>query len=258
MRVTRYLACLAGVSLFFAGACGDDDVEAAATTDLEGPTWELADDSDLGVPVADVAVTARFEDGALYGTSGCNSYSTTYELDGSSLSISPDIVGTRIGCEDPEAAVETAYLERLPEVASYEIDGSTLTLAGDDGDALLVYEVVEGAAAIEGEWTVTGYHAGDAITSPLGGVELTAQFAAGSLSGDTGCNTFGGPYAIDEDTIEIGPLHQTLIACATEELQQQERDYLAALEEATSFSVTGDRLDLLRDGGAIAVTFASG
>ena len=44
------------------------------------------------------------------------------------------------------------------------------------------------------------------------------------------------------------------MACTSEELSKQETDFLAALELATSFLVTGDRLDLLRDGGTIAVT----
>jgi heat shock protein HslJ len=258
MRVARYLACLAGVSLLVAGSCGDDDVEAAATTELEGTTWALADDSSLGVPVGGVTVTARFDDGTLNGTSGCNSYSTTYEVDGSSLSIAPEIVGTLIACSDPAGAVETAYLDLLPDVASYEIDGSTLTLANDDDEDLLVYEAIVGADAIQGEWTVTGYYSGDAITSVLGGATLTAELAAGSISGDTGCNTFSGGYTVDGDTIEIGELASTLTACPSEELAQQEADYLAALGLATSYEVAGDRLDLLRDDGAIAVSFESG
>ena len=130
-----------------------------------------------------------------------------------------------------------------------------LTLNNGDGDALLVFDASVGAEAIVGSWTVTSYYSGNAITSVLGDATLTADFADdGTLSGNAGCNDYNGPYEIDGDSISIGPLAGTRMACASEELSQQETDFLAALELATSFMVTGDRLDLLRDGGTIAVT----
>jgi hypothetical protein len=48
----------------------------------------------------------------------------------------------------------------------------------------------------------------------------------------------------------------TLAACPTEELQQQEQAYLAALDLATTFEITGNRLDLFRPGHTFAATFA--
>ena len=92
---------------------------------------------------------------------------------------------------------------------------------------------------------MTSYYSGDAITSVVGDATLTADFADdGTLSGNAGCNNYNGPYEIDGDSISIGPLAGTKMACTSEELTTQETDYLAALELATSFSVTGDRLDL--------------
>jgi putative lipoprotein len=74
------------------------------------------------------------------------------------------------------------------------------------------------------------------------------------VSGDTGCNRFSGSYTVDGQNITIGPLASTRAACPDEELQQQETDFLAALELATTFQVTGDRLDLFREGGTYAAT----
>jgi heat shock protein HslJ len=105
---------------------------------------------------------------------------------------------------------------------------------------------------------VTGYYTGDAVTSPIGGVTLTATFDAESVAGETGCHSFSGPYRVDGDSIEIGPLASTRAACPTEELAQQEQSYLAALELAISYAATADRLDLLRPGNTFAVTFARG
>ena len=76
------------------------------------------------------------------------------------------------------------------------------------------------------------------------------------MSGNSGCNTFTGPYTVTGgDSIKIGPLAATLKACTSEDLHNQETDYLNALQLATTFQVSGDRLDLFRPGGTFAVTF---
>ena len=256
----RWMAiALVGLTAVLA-ACGsaDDDVDTAAAPEgppLEGTNWILSDSTDLGVSLDGVTVSARFQDGTVAGTSGCNSYTGPYEVDGEDLTVGPDIASTQIACEDPQASVEQAYLAALPEVSSFAIAAEQLTLNNGDGDALLVFDASVGADAIVGSWTVTSYYSGDAITSVAGDATLTADFADdGTVSGNAGCNNYNGPYEIDGDSISIGPLASTKMACTSEELSKQEADFLAALELATSFTVTGDRLDLLRDGGTIAAT----
>ncbi len=209
----------------------------------------------MAVPIEGVTVTARFVDGNITGTSGCNTYSGLYQLQGSLLSVAPEIASTRLACTSPASEVESEYLGQLPDVGSFSIDGSSLTLLDVDGTEMLEYETTDGADAIVGDWIVTGYYTGDAITSVLGDVALTATFDGEAVSGNAGCNTFSGPYEVDGDGIQIGPLASTLRLCGDEELDDQEQDYLAALQLAESYMVAGDRLDLFRSGGAIAVTF---
>jgi heat shock protein HslJ len=222
---------------------------------LEGTTWTLTSDSPLDAPLEEIVVSARFEAGKLTGESGCNRYNTTYEASDSSMTIGPNIAATVRACPPRQTAVEQAYLDRLPRTASYTIDGSTLTLADADGAALLEYQATDSAQGILGEWNTTSYYTGNAVTSVVGGVTLTAEFDTGTISGNTGCNSFNGPYRVDGDSIEIGPLASTLAACPNEELQQQEQAYLAALELATTFEITGNRLDLFRPGHTFAATF---
>jgi heat shock protein HslJ len=233
---------------------GSETSVGGAAVSLEGPTWTLTEGVPLNVPMDGVTVTARFEAGTLTGTSGCNDYTTRYQLQGSSLSIAPEIAVTRKACPDPQTAVEDEYLDRLPNVASYAVSGDTLTLSDADGGLLLEYAATDMAESLLGDWTVTSYYSGDAVTSVIGDVALTTTFDDQDVSGHAGCNSFNGPYTVDGDAIEIGPLASTMAACPNEELQQQETDYLAALELATSFAVTGDRLDLFRPGGTFAAT----
>jgi heat shock protein HslJ len=227
----------------------------AGATPLEGTTWTLTANSPLDAPLGDIAVTARFEAGMLTGESGCNRYNTTYEASGSSMTIGPNIAATLRACPPPQTAVEQAYLDRLPQAASYTIEGSTLTLADADGATLLEYQATDCAQGILGAWDATSYYTGNAVTSVVGGGTLTAEFDANTISGNTGCNSFNGPYSVDGDSIEIGPLASTRAACPNEELQQQEQAYLAALELAITFEITGNRLDLFRSGHTFAATF---
>lgn len=47
-------------------------------------------------------------------------------------------------------------------------------------------------------------------------------------------------------------------SCGPGRPRRQQTDYFAALELARTFQVTGDRLDLFREGGNYAVTYMSG
>ncbi len=242
-------------------ACGSDDSDDTTSgpnstgTSLTSAPWRLSASTALGVPAAGVTVTAEFAGGQMTGSSGCNSYRAPYETDGEGLTIGPDIAGTRKACEPASTAVEQAYLARLPEVAIFQIRGTTLTLRSMSGQTLLVYEAADGATDLVRNWTATSYYTGDAIESVVTGSTLTADFDGTRISGNGGCNSFSGPYSVSGQTIEIGPLASTMMACTDDALNTQEQHYLAALQLATSYRITGDRLDLLRDGGTIAATF---
>jgi heat shock protein HslJ len=49
------------------------------------------------------------------------------------------------------------------------------------------------------------------------------------LAGTAGCNRFGGPFTLEGQVIEIGPMMSTLMACPDEAVNEQERRMLDAL-----------------------------
>jgi heat shock protein HslJ len=226
---------------------------APTKTSLVGTHWLLQDGADL--PTRGVAVTAEFADGRVGGSSGCNTYNAPYSVGGANLTIGPEIAFTAMACDPGPTAVETAYLARLPRVATYEIHGTTLALQDASGAKVLSYEAGDGASAILGGWTAASIYTGNSVESVAVGSKLTANFGKGEVSGDGGCNTFGGPYRAGKSSIELGPFRSTLKACADPAQKTQEQQYLAALELAASFEVTGDQLLLFRDDDGIAVTF---
>ncbi len=259
VRTLRHRA-VAGLLLVALAGCGSSSNDTASSktkpagSPLEGTPWILSPSTNLGVPTTGVVVTSEFAADRVTGNSGCNAYRATAKTSGSSMTIGP-AAGTQMACGSTAMAVERAYLARLPEVKTFKISGSTLVLSGANDQTLLVFEASDGASAIVGKWTATGYYTGTAVQSVVLGSTLTADFKDGQVSGDSGCNTFSGPYKVTGTKIKMGPFASTLKACTDAELQAQEQHYTAALDLATTFRVTPTQLELFRADGGIAATF---
>jgi len=87
------------------------------------------------------AITAVFDgSGTLSGSSGCNSYTATYNAGDPALTIGA-AAGGQVFCAEPEGIMqqEQAYLAALPGAAFYEISGETLTIFGRSRNVLLQY-----------------------------------------------------------------------------------------------------------------------
>lgn len=103
-----------------------------------------------------------------------------------------------------------------------------------------------GAQPLAGtDWRVESLNGQPPLSVPGSGVP-GLSFAAGELrvSGNGGCNLFGGPYTQSGESLRMGPLASTRRACLNQEANAQETAYLQALESTTRFSVTGDQLQL--------------
>lgn len=231
----------------------------AADRPLEGTQWVLDQRATrLTAVVRSAVVTAQFSsDGSLVGNSGCNRYTTTYTTSGSKMTVNGPIASTRMACTPAISRLEEAYGSRLVAAQSYVIDGSVLTIRTTETGPL-VYDALDPERAVAGDWVVVNYFRPDAVVSPVAGSTLTATFDGGQISGDSGCNRYTGPYEVDDTKIAIGPLASTLRACADPAVDEQEQQYLAALELARTFGLDGGNLTLLREDGGIAVTYQRG
>ena len=211
---------------------------------------------------ADSEITAVFgEDGTLAGSSsGCNSYSTSYSVDGNSISIEPIMAATMMACPEPLMAQETQYLAALPNAATYEIIGDKLELRDAEGALQASYVAVIPTPLVGTNWEVTRYNNGTGgATSVIIGTRITAVFNEdGSLTGSGGCNNYNAAYEVDGDNITISPGASTMMACPSPEgVMEQETQYLAALEMAATYSIQADTLELRTSDGALAVSYTA-
>ena len=87
----------------------------------------------------------------------------------------------------------------------------------------------------------------------MSGVETSADAVptltldAGTASGFGGCNRFTGKYELDGDSIAIGPLASTRMACEDAKTAVEDA-YLPALEAVDAWAIEGGELVLSANG----------
>ncbi len=219
---------------------------------LRNSAWVLSTIGDQPID-SGVRATLQFALVQASGNGGCNQFSTTYRTDGTTtLSFGP-IASTRMACQDSGGAVETAYFAALERVTRFLLQDDLLTLTGE-GDAPRITLARAAPATVEGPWTVLSANSGQgAVSSVPAGVTAAFSFQPdGLIEGNGGCNTFSGGYSVDGDSIAIGPLMSTRMACA-DPAGSFETQLLTALQAATTWAVSGDRLELRDADGALQV-----
>lgn len=109
---------------------------------------------------------------------------------------------------------------------------------------------------LAGEWKLISY--GD-VTNPtpaLPNVETTIKFENGQVSGNVGCNSFGGDYEMKGNTIVFGSMFSTEMYC--EETSTQEQGVLGIFAGGMDLSIqmNGDILAITSPSGSSVVNLA--
>ena len=232
-----------------AGCCRIPSGQPDATA-LESTSWRLISlpgHTPAALAALEQGPTARFEAGRITGFGGCNRLMGSYTLQQNRVTIG-GLAGTMMACPEPAMSIERALHAALTGPLSYAITGNRLSLTSDSG-AVLVFEK-EAAATLEGAtWEVTGYNNGrQAVVSPITGTALSVAFEKGTVSGQAGCNTFRATFSTDGSRITVGPAATTRKMCG-DAVMTQEREFLKALESATTWSIDAGLLHLHRADG---------
>lgn len=238
------------------------------TPALEGTNWQLTALAGAADASAVPAMGANLvlQGGSASGFGGCNQFNGSYTLDGQDITFGP-IASTKMACDDAKMSFESVYLGAIPTVASYAIADDTLTLLDGSGAPALTYasagvsaSAVPGTSdAIVGVWTVTQLNNGNqGVTTVAADPALAVTFGAdGSVAGFGGCNQFGGPFQVAGDSIAIGPLNSTRMACG-DPTDTTEQQLLAALQASTVWLVRDGTLELRDDSGALQASLGAG
>ncbi|HSR34981.1 MAG TPA: META domain-containing protein [Anaerolineae bacterium] len=115
---------------------------------LGGTRWRVqsyrdpASAGSLSPVLTGTTLTVDFgRDGKVSGSAGCNTYSSTYVVQGNLLAITLPTATNKL-CTEPQGIMEqeTAFVALLPTIGSYSISGSQLTLKSASGQIVVELE----------------------------------------------------------------------------------------------------------------------
>ncbi len=204
---------------------------------LFGTRWQLLSygASDSQIPaIGGVNVTIDF--GGIRnatGFGGCNGYSINYSVDEANIRFDTPM-STLMAClRDDVMNQELFFFQTLQAVTTYEVRDNRLILNYDGGQMIFMALILADTA-----WELISYGDVNNPITPVGTNPITAQFDENStVTGSTGCNTYGGYYTIgtlpDANQITFSSVYQTEMACIEDGVMAQESAYLGALATVT-------------------------
>jgi heat shock protein HslJ len=234
---------VAAIVALVAAACG-----LGPAVDLDGE-WILQRGTVGGQAlqlVEGARVSLRIDGSDIGGTAACNHYGGEMDRDGDRITIGA-LSMTEMACAEPIMALEAAYLDGLSRVDTARRDGGQLRLTGPATELdFTLLEPTPDAEPVGTQWRLESLITGDAVSSVFGEATLLLR-EDGTVSGSTGCRSFGGSYTLEGDTLVIADLVADMRAC-DEESAGQDGQVLGLLEGPLRVTVSGDRLTLM--GGA--------
>jgi hypothetical protein len=87
----------------------------------------------------------------------------------------------------------------------------------------------------------------------MGGSEQYIQFSEGRVAGHSGCNRYTGSFTQDGDSLKLGPLASTKMACPPERMEQ-EQTWFQMLDKVRGFDATHLVLKLKAADGKVIAT----
>src|SRR3954463_13389359 len=182
----------------------------------------------------------------LGASAGCNSISGNYAIDANVLLVN-QLGTTDMACPPPLMQQETWFTQLLSSRPTLALDGDNLTVTtGTTAVNMLDREVAEPDAKLVGpKWTVTSIITGETGSSVPQGASAWLQFGAdGRVTLNTGCNSGGGSYTADANTITLEQVAMTAVGCT---------GAAAQLEQAVMTVLNAQTLDYSTDAQSLTL-----
>ena len=123
--------------------------------------------------------------------------------------------------------------------------------------ALLILAACSGenTASVAGTWKLVSYGDPANPTPAAPDIDASIEFKDGQVTGNVGCNGFGGKYEVDGNKIAFSEVVSTLMFCEGP-AGDQELATLAVLRESATYILNGDTLTITSDDGSAAIVLA--
>jgi heat shock protein HslJ len=253
--VHRALLLLA-TSLLIA-ACADSPGRASPAPGITG-AWQLVGDVPRAAALpAGARATLDVGNGQVGGTSFCNHYGGTYQLDGDSLVVD-GLGGTDMGCEPGIMAAETAYLRALAAVRTASVEDGELVLTGPGGELRFAPVAPTPERELTGtRWVLDTVVEGGTASSTVGEPAVLELRPDATFTASTGCRSLDGSWRSSGDAVLFDDYAYDTFGCAAP-VDRQDQHVLAVLAGGPLAVVDGDRLTLTGADGRALVYRATG
>ena len=115
----------------------------------------------------------------------------------------------------------------------------------------------QASASILGSWKLTSFGPPSSPIPAVPDTEAGIMFNQdGTVSGNSGCNGFGGTYKVDDDRITFSQITSTLMACDEPRMSQEDVVHQVLTDTAT-YKIEGNTLTLTNNGMVLVFTTAS-
>jgi heat shock protein HslJ len=226
---------------------------------LSGSSWqwqrsEYADGSTVVVADPSRYTLEFLPAGRLAIRADCNQVLGSYTQDGQQLTVQLG-PSTLVGC--PTDSQADVFLRDLGGAATHVFDDGNLVLNLKVDSGNMIFSPLPRRELVGPTWQLLSYNNGrgavvSVLPEPLANATFTAE---GQVRGSAGCNTYRGAFTARGETLSIGPLATTRMACSPP-VMQQEQAFLQALESATQYRFEANRLVLRNAEGAMQAIFA--
>ncbi|MDO9084845.1 MAG: META domain-containing protein [Anaerolineaceae bacterium] len=241
MNKRGFLISLIIITTLTLSAC-----QAQSSNTLEGTSWILVELN--GKPIlSETTVTLDLNGSTLTGNDGCNHIGGSYTSTGDSFSVGEDLMSTLMACEGAIMTQAGEYNEALRQASSYHLADNQLSLIDTDGKILAVFSAqsqeLAGTSWLA-SYVNTGESDGVVSSSGIQAAQQTLVFDnQGKISGNAGCNNYFGTYQVEGNTLTFQEIGSTKMFCG-DGLMAEESAYLAALQEAATYKITGGSLQI--------------
>lgn len=218
--------------------------------DISG-SWVLS--TFEGQPVLDVFKTKLpvlhidQYDQTVSGNSGCNSISGTFTFENGVFTASR-LASTLMACLEPN--LEDEYVKMLEQGSIVKINNGVMSFI-QNGKVVAKYQKGIDITLLYGNWTLKTLYGKDAATYFNTGNKPTIEFSVQEqrLGGFAGCNRYNSTYVIDGESINIGPIVTTRMACPE---MDGETQFIQALSDTSTMAVSHQTITLSKDGKVVA------
>lgn len=108
--------------------------------------------------------------------------------------------------------------------------------------------------SLEGKWILTGIGSGSNAEHPAGIISM--EIAGTNVSGNAGVNLYHGTITVENGKVTFSPMATTRMA-GPENMMTQERNFLAALQNVTGYTVANGVVTFTDASGNALLTFAA-